>query len=468
MSAKVLNSDFYFICPLIITDWAAFKKNMEHKMWTEYSKYRSYSIKPLLASFLGATKAEDFPISCGMQFQGEIQNCENALFASFHDEKNSFVFIDKKGTQIKGIGEKYNMNPTMQLYVSPNKCSALYLLKLTTDSISTLTEVENASYVLHKTDHKQAPFIYNDGINTGKNLRNIIEETLPNGGYSWESESRFISATYARIDASSKDFNIKEVQDTLVRLSLCKDQKYRISDEEVKRVLPVFNNILTSSSREGFAAIAISHDPEHELPFIVDFGTTFNQSYLPLYLATTMADQVYVGAIRNMDQIATNVKEQDYLREARLVMAIPPSPYEHLNKQMERILQGRNLNEKYETIRESILSRKEQIEFERLEVEKQNQRIALQKKEEDEKMRREIEEKRETRDRRINFLLGFIGIGQVVFAILQLLGANNVMGNCVADSPELKIASIVMLAIFAGLIIYLLVRLFTERRKNNK
>ena len=230
----------------------------------------------------------------------------------------------------------------------------------------------------------------------------------------------------------------------------------------------MFNNILTSSSREGFAAIAISHDPEHELPFIVDFGTTFNQSYLPLYLATTMADQVYVGAIRNMDQIATNVKEQDYLREARLVMAIPPSPYEHLNRQMERILQGRNLNEKYETIRESILSRKEQIEFERLEVEKQNRRIALQKKEEDEKMRREIEEKRETRDRRINFLLGFIGIGQVVFAILQLLGANNVMGNCVADSPELKIASIVMLTIFAGLIIYLLVRLFTERRKNNK
>lgn len=463
MSAKVLNSDFYFICPLIITDWAVFKENIEHKMWTEYSKYRSYSIKPLLASFLGATKAQDFPISCGLQFRGEIQNCGNTLFASFHNEKKSFVFIDKKGTQIQGIGGPYNLSSTVQLYVSPNKSHALYLLKLTTESISSLTEVENAAYVLHKTDHKQTPFICSDGINTGKNLRNIIEETLPHSGYSWESDSRFISATYVRLDAS-KYFDLKEVYNALIRLSLCKDQKYNIPESESKRVLPVFDNILTSSSREGFASIAISRDPEHELPFIVDFGATFEQSYLPLYLATTMVDQVYVGAIRNMEQIAMSVKEQDYLREARLVLVIPPSPYEHLNKQMEQILQGRNLNEKYETIRDSIISRKEQIEYERLQIEKENQRIALTKKEEDEKVRREIEEKREVRDRRINFLLGFIGIGQVVFAILQLLGASNVMGNSVANSQALNVASIVMLAIFAALIVYLLVRLFTEVR----
>lgn len=97
MSAKILNSDFYLICPLVINDWVAFSKNIEHRMWSEYSKYRSYSIKPLLASFLGACQADDFPISKGLQFQGKLQNSGDKLISSLVDTKNSFFFVNKKG-----------------------------------------------------------------------------------------------------------------------------------------------------------------------------------------------------------------------------------------------------------------------------------------------------------------------------------------------------------------------------------
>ena len=177
-------------------------------------------------------------------------------------------------------------------------------------------------------------------------------------------------------------------------------------------------------------------------------------------------DQLYVSAIRNLDKVATDVKERDYLREAHLVLVIPPSQYEHLNKQMAQILQGRNLNEKYETIRDSITSRKELIEYERLQVEKENQRIAVERKAQDDKLRRCEEERRDARDRRINFLLGFIGVGQVIFAILQLLGANNVMGVNIANSFALNIITIAMLSIFTALIICLIVRLFTWKKRN--
>ncbi len=466
MSAKILNSDFYLICPLVINDWVAFSKNIEHRMWSEYSKYRSYSIKPLLASFLGACQADDFPISKGLQFQGKLQNSGDKLISSLVDTKNSFFFVNKKGEKIQGIGDSYCLSSTTQLYVSPNRSCALYLIKLVPASISILDEVVSAAYILHKVDHKQVPSICSENSYSKITIRDIIETTLPHGGYLWESDSRFISATYARVDASSGDFNIDEVKQALVRLSLCKDEKYKINESEARKILPVFDNILTSSSREGFAAIALSNDPENELPFIADFGSVFSQSYLPLYLATTLVDQLYVSAIRNLDKVATDVKERDYLREAHLVLVIPPSQYEHLNKQMAQILQGRNLNEKYETIRDSITSRKELIEYERLQVEKENQRIAVERKAQDDKLRRCEEERRDARDRRINFLLGFIGVGQVIFAILQLLGANNVMGVNIANSFALNIITIAMLSIFTALIICLIVRLFTWKKRN--
>lgn len=483
MPTKVLNSDFYLISPLIITDWTVFEPNTTQRMWTENSKFRSYSIKPLLASFLGAAQANEFPIANGLHFQGEIQNCGDSFFVSLKDEK--VFFTDKKDRHLPDIGNPFDFPSTVQLYVSPNHRCALYVIKLTNSSVSSLEEAENAAYVLHKTDHKQIPYIYSADGTSKKTLKELIEVTLPHGGFEWESDSRFISATYARVDASSVDYKVSDVNTALIRLSLCKDRNYKIPKDEFTRILPVYDNILTSSSREGFASIAISKDPENEIPFINDFGATFEQSYLPLYLATTLVDQVYVSTIKNLEQVAKSAKEQDYLREARLVLVIPPSPYEHLNKQMERLLQGRNLSEKYDTIRDSILSRKEQIEYERLQIEKENQRIALEnkeleekerqerleaeerRKEEEERERKRVEEIRDARDRRINFLLGFIGIGQVVFAILQLLGANNVMGICVADSSGLKITSIVMLSIFTALIVYLLVRLFAEKRRKN-
>ena len=63
-----------------------------------------------------------------------------------------------------------------------------------------------------------------------------------------------------------------------------------------------------------------------------------------------------------------------------------------------------------------------QLERERLEIEKKQQDA--------EQSRRKQEE---DRDRSINYILGFIGIGQVIFAILQMTGVNSIFGKSFAD-----------------------------------
>ena len=74
------------------------------------------------------------------------------------------------------------------------------------------------------------------------------------------------------------------------------------------------------------------------------------------------------------------------------------------------------------------------------------------------------QQNREARDRNINFLLSFIGIGQVVFAILQLLGAESIFGSRAAESETLRIAAIVSTALFSAMIIYLIVMAFIKKR----
>ena len=140
-----------------------------------------------------------------------------------------------------------------------------------------------------------------------------------------------------------------------------------------------------------------------------------------------MAEMTYTSALRHLNDVARSSKEQDRLREARLSVTLSVSHYDHLNRLMKSLLRNRDFDAKYQAIQSSIDSRKMKLENER------------------------------------NLLLGFIGIGQVVFAILQLLGAEYVMGFSVANSRALDIASIVMLSVFTALIIYLLVRLFTRK-----
>lgn len=463
MPIKVLKAEYYFLCPININDWSLFARNLEQRMWQRDNKYRSYSIKPLQASFLGKGQSGDFPINPGLSMRGFLQDSGNSDISSLNC---SISFVDNKGKTIKGIGNTFKIVSSTRLFISPNKRSAVLYLKLLS-SPNTLDEVEEAIYTLHKTDPKQIPYISTNKIEgmPTLTLRGVIESILPYNGFSFESESRFITSAYARVDGSNNAYSIDEIKDSLARISLSKNKEYAITTAMRNKVFPVFENVLTCTSREGFAGVYISKDPEHETDFLNNFGNTFELSYLPLYITTILVDHIYIGALRHIDSVATDLSEQDCLRQARIVITIPPSPYEHLNNQMSRILEGRELEFKYGVIKDSILARKEQIEFQRLQLEKERNDNLIREREN----RRLLEEERKTqaeaRDRRINLLLGFIGIGQVVFAILQLLGANNVLGDSFSQSSLLNIITCVMLAFFTIMIFYLIVKLFREHQK---
>ena len=132
-----------------------------------------------------------------------------------------------------------------------------------------------------------------------------------------------------------------------------------------------------------------------------------------------------------------------------------------------------SFDQKYEVIVDSLNARARTIEAERLELEKKNRELA-QKREDDrmeERKKREAaialeKEIRDKRDRDINLLLGFIGIGQVVFAIIQLLGAENVAGWDVARSTALSWTSVIFCALFFILILVVLIRAIPKRRNN--
>lgn len=463
MPAKVLEADYYFLCPIHIQDWSLFERNLSQSMWQVDSRYRSYSIKPILAAFLGKSQSEEFPIAPGLSFLGNLQKSDNPKISSLNKPVS---FIDKKGTAIEGIGGLLTFDSMAGLIVSPNRKGAVIYLKMY-GSPNTLDEVEESVYVLHKTDHNQAPYINSAGgsNSTSLTLRNIIDCILPYNGYSVESESRFISSVYARVDGSTTDFSIDVVKDSLVRLSLSKNKQYKITASDKAKVFIPFDNVLTCGTREGFAGIVVSRTPNQESDFFKNFGNTFQMSYLPLYLATILVDQTYVNALRNIDSVATDLFEQDCLRQARLIITLTPSQYEHLNKQMLNLLDGMEFEQKYQVIKDSLLARKEQIEFERLQLEKERKEVEAKEQEQHRLAEEERKTQLEARDRRINLLLGFIGVGQVVFAILQLLGSNNILGDLFSQSLTLNIITGVVSAFFIGMIFYLIFKLFKERKK---
>ena len=451
MDIKVLDAEYYFISPIWITDWDLFEQNLLPPMWRNNEKNRSYSIKPLLSCFLGKAESEEFPINPGVFLCGDLQQSGDKSLSRLNNAEISYV--NRKGNPYEGITDYYSLDSKIDLVIASNKRCALLLIHLSSKTKS-LSEAVKTVYTLHKTDHQQTPFLCVDRVRMDITLKDLVLSTLPKGGFSLENESRFITASYIRVDASSKEFPIDDVNSALIRLSLSKDMNYRISKQELGNVLPVFDNVLVGSSREGFSTIVLSKDPEHEIDFIKDFSDTFEKSYLSIYLAVALAERVYLSVLRNIDEVAVSTKEQDCFREARLVLSIAPSQYEHLNKLMSHILYDRSLEDKYSIIHESIVSRREQIEFQRLQIEKEQYNLAMEKKESEER-----------RNQTISYLLGFIGVGQVIFAILDLCGASRILGSTIAGGLTIRILAIVLSLAFLVAIFYYIIYSVRSKKK---
>jgi len=297
-------------------------------------------------------------------------------------------------------------------------------------------------------------------------LVEIINGMLPENAFEYAYRDRFISSTLLRLDTSDNP-DEAEISDSLVRLGLAEDHKYKTSAEASSKVKRLFDNIMTYASNEALATVVLSPDPDNEREFIKDFNKkAFNKSYLPLYLAAILADNCLKCALRHLDTIADDPDEQDRLREARMIYSFEAAQHTHLNKLMESIRADRQFELKYEAVTQSIEARRIRNESRRLKLEEEARKLeeAARRLEEERVARQEAAQAR--RDRFMNLLLGFIGIGQVVFAVLQLAGANYIFGRSDNADSVVKYFSLILSLVFFGLIIWLIIYLLKKPKKS--
>lgn len=473
MPVKVLNADFYFIAPLYINDWAAFENEFKNKSkWTSRLGKGKGALKNFLSCFIGEKEPLEFPMQPGLAYNGLLQCSDNAALKSINGQLKFKSAKDKPLEAGDDIFFTIASNAIV-FNVSPNhKCATVYI-NLKCRSEITLGQAVSLNYQLHKTDRKQTPKIYlenSDGewvCSPGRaSLLEIIKGMLPENAYEFAYSERFISSTVLRLDTSDNPPR-DEINDSLVRLGLSEDHKYKIPVEAFSKVKNLFDNIMTYASTEALAAVVLSPDPDHESEFIEDFNNkAFNKSYLPLYLAAILADNCLKSALRHLDTIADDPDEQDRLREARMTYSFEPAQHTHLNKLMESIRADRQFELKYEAVTQSVEARRIRNESRRLKLEEEARKLeeAARRLEEERVARQEAAQAR--RDRFMNLLLGFIGIGQVVFAVLQLAGANYIFGRSDNADSVVKYFSLILSLIFFGLIIWLIIYLLKKPKKS--
>lgn len=473
MPVKVLNADFYFIAPLYINDWAAFEKEFKNtSKWTSRLGKGKGSLKNFLSCFLGEKQPQEFPMQAGSAYNGLLQCSGNAALKSINGRLKFKSAKDKPldaGDDILFTIE----SDAIVLNVAPNhKCATVYI-NLKCRSEITLDQAVSLNYQLHKSDRQQSPKIYMKGqdgewvCSPGRaTLVEIINGMLPENAFEYAYRDRFISSTLLRLDTSDNP-DEAEISDSLVRLGLAEDHKYKTSAEASSKVKRLYDNILAYASTEALATVVLSPDPDNEREFITDFNKkAFNKSYLPLYLAAILADNCLKSALRHLDTIADNPDEQDRLREARMVYSFEAAQHTHLNKLMDSIRADRQFELKYEAVTQSIEARRIRNESRRLKLEEEARKLeeAARRLEEERVARQEAAQAR--RDRFMNLLLGFIGIGQVVFAVLQLAGANYIFGRSDNADSVVKYFSLILSLVFFGLIIWLIIYLLKKPKKS--
>jgi len=423
----VISAEYYLIAPFRINDWSSFSTNLPN-IWKPFHSYNERSIKEHVANYLGYIESSyNSLLSSGIAYEGNLQSSNDKNLTSW---KGTITLCTADGEEHPKAKQLLSPDNIVAMHIAPNRKSGLAMIKLKSSGGS-LADVVTTNYYLHKTDSAQNPYMK---LKTGYDKENkqpvfsvrgvlldIFKKMLPNGSYEWENPARFVTASYVQIDTSSNK-DIKEIQKQLALLGQAKDGTYLLSARTIDDSVELYQNIWTYASAEGFACIVLNDTPGNEPQFIRDSSSTFEKSYLPLFLTNVIADTVYSNALRNLDLVASDINEQNKIRETRLVIALSASHYEHLNRLLSCCRAGRNLEEKYSSIVECIEARRMQLERERLEIEKTQQDA--------EQSRRKQEE---DRDRSINYILGFIGIGQVIFAILQMTGVNSIFGKSFAD-----------------------------------
>lgn len=478
-------ADYYVTFPFHINNWKDFDKDLHASgIWEAKTDCTRESLRNVVNSYLGEDKPVEFPIQSGLAYTGYIQRSSNKSLSSFagevafRDAKGKMICMEKRDPETgEQMVRTFWPEFEIDLHVAPNRHCGVAVMRLSTGDCS-LKEAVEINYTIQKCDERQTPAIcsFRDGewhvIEGRSSLSEIFLDVLPKALVP-ENEARFIMASCVMVDTSDGQDDLK-LEDALMRLGMVKGWLYDLDKTDKKLCRKLFNNIWTYASHEGFAAIAMTPDLEKER-YLKEFHGRFAKSYLSVFIANVLADLTYRSALRNLDAVADSLEEQDRIQETRIMLRFEPSPYSHLIQLMNSMAEVWRFEEKYEVIAASIRARIDNKEAERLQVEKRNQELAIQKKAEDDAARRALEdektrerEARERHDRNVNLLLGFIGLGQVLFAILQLLGAEEVMGEAVAKSPELTIVSVIFSVGFFVMIIWAVLKALHRKTDSRK
>lgn len=439
--------EYYLIAPFRIRDKKAFEKSITNALssdlWTPIDRNKG-SLAEHLLMFLGLrSSAEDPILTTGLAYQTNFQSSKDSFLSTW---KSDIRFVKQNDKDYDIENPVVQPNQTMELYIAPNRSCGIAVLHLSGKQ-KTLSEVVEMNYILHKTDSKQAPKmkrksgfdsttrtpIWSDmeipsspGETQCGTLLDIFKHAMPTKEYIWENHNKLVMATYVAVNASKNDKEL--VQKDIVNIGQTKNNSYQFAWNSLGAVTELYSNILAYATPEGFACCVMNDQGAEAGDFIRNFGTdAFRKSYLPIFLSTVMADIIVTNAIRHIDTVARCEKEHNLVREAQLAVSLSPSHYDHLIRLMDICKKGRQFDDKAASIRDHIEARKMQLES------------------------------------NVNYILGFIGVGQVVFAILQLTGVNYILGEHFGNSPGAKWTVIVTGIIFIAAIVVYFARLFKGR-----
>lgn len=374
------------------------------------------------AAFLGILKDGESPLMRdGICFVAPDLPREGTILRIFHDtfwmKKNvgrKLSFEIKKEAKSRQTAEAGNdvspiwldgltIGNVIRIHISPDKELALFLLHFRlpqqrSQASQSMSQVESTSYWLHKTDD-QSPTIYVEGQAevSFSTVLGIVSTLIhsPADVASLYHPGRLLTATYVQVSppegatGSTADDYMREIRGHVVSIGQSKDYKYELP-EDSHEVHHLFRNILVHVSPEGFCGTFINAEEKDNTGFISKSSTTFLKSYLPVFIECVLTDLVSTNMLSQKGRRKKNLltEQSEQFRELKLMNVMPVSRYSHL-QQLKSIITGAlAIQPKIETVSAYLETLREQA--------KQRQ------------------------DNNLNFLIGFMGVGQVVFAILEL------------------------------------------------
>jgi len=414
-SVLVNEADLYFLAPLRIKDYNSFEDNLVSAGWVRpsdvpFDLYAQDALYESEAAFLGILKDGVSPLSkdgeCFVAPEFPKDGTMLSHFRSTFKNNNTgkeLTFAIRKKRQFEADPiwlEGLTMGNITRIHISPDKTIAVFLLHFRMpqkeNQTQSIKQVESTSYWLHKTD-EQAPQIIVDGhpIPGFETVLEIIK-SLINSSIEVASlyhPGRLLTATYVQVKQPKQipddeyDGYMKDLRDYVTHIGLSKDQAYDISEADKEETFNLFNNILVHASPEGFCGAFLVEEEQVNTGFMEKTSTTFLKSYLPIFIETVLVE---LSSVHMLDRRETNrLREQsERFRELKLMEAMPVSRYSHLLQLKSILSKALSIQPKIDTVSDYLDTLREQ--------------------------------KEQHQESFINFLIGFMGVGQVVFAILDL------------------------------------------------